>query len=385
MSHRLTVQHLGPVAQADLALGDLTILVGPQASGKSLLLQAFNAVEDLDAVVDALKRHGYHWEQSPSDLVELLFGEGMRGLVSPRTEIVVDGEPWDLTAEAQARWSKRGRKGSRVFYMPAQRVLTLQEGWPRPFTAFDVGVPFVVKQFSEDLRRLLEEGLGGDALFPAERRWKREIRELVSDAIFQGAKVKVDPSRLRKRIVLEVGADGDQLPFMSWSAGQREFIPLMLGLYWLMPTQATPRRQSIEWVIVEEPEMGLHPRAITALALALLDLLKRDYKVVLSTHSPHLLELVWAMNELRTHADFPDALCELFGVRPTAALREVGEAVLGKQTRVYALGHGAGGAVAKDISSLDPGHPDPDVAGWGGLTDFAERAGDVVARKAAAS
>lgn len=101
----------------------------------------------------------------------------------------------------------------------------------RPFTAFDVGAPNVVKRFSEDLRRVVEEGLGGDTVFPAPRRWKREIRELVSDAIFHGSVVKIDRAQLRKPIVLQADSSKDLLPFMSWSAGQREFMLLLLGLY----------------------------------------------------------------------------------------------------------------------------------------------------------
>jgi len=364
-------------------LGDLTLLVGPQASGKSLFLQTLKAVQDLDAIVGALKRHGYDWRSDNQRLVELFYGEGMGGLFGPSSEIRSDDVPWSLLEEANESWSKGSRKTTRAFYIPAQRVLTIQEGWPRPFTAFDVGAPFVVKEFSEDLRRLLEDGLGGDSdqIFPAERRWKQAIRRMVDESIFHGSVVHIDRSQLRKRIVLTAG--GEQLPFMSWSAGQREFIPLMLGLYWLMPAQATPRRQKIELVIIEEPEMGLHPRAITALALAVLDLVKRDYRVVLSTHSPHLVELTWALRSIQGSRGFEDAFCELFDTRPSKPMRDLASEIASKSLRVYSMAHqpDSGQVYAKDISSLDPNSEDPDIAGWGGLTDFAERAGEVVAKQ----
>ncbi len=376
--NRLRIQHLGPIQSVDFTPGDLTILVGPQASGKSLLLQTLKAVIDTDPIVEALKLHGYHWGDKPADFVELVFGEGMGSLVDERTALEVDGRPWDPVSAAREAWSKHGRSGARLFYVPAQRVLTLQEGWPRPFTSFDVETPFVVKQFSEDLRRLLEEGLEDLTLFPAERRWKQEIRELVGSSVFHDAQVHVDSARLRKRIVLQVGND-QRLPFLSWSAGQREFIPLMLGLYWLTPTQARPRRGKLEWVVIEEPEMGLHPGAITAFAMVALDLLKRGYKVVISTHSPHLLELVWALTRIR-HAlsSRPDLLARLFNMKPTSGIQEIGQSIAQKELRVFHMGHTASGVVGKDISTLDPDSDDPDVANWGGLTDFAERANALV-------
>lgn len=379
--HSLRIRNLGPIADVGVELGDLTVLVGPQGSGKSLFLQTLKATLDMDAIVDALKRHGYAVvDDQRGSVAELLYGEGMGSALSPATLIEADGRAWSLPDEAKARWSKKSRGQSRVFYIPAQRVLTLSEGWPRPFTAFDIGVPYVVKQFSEDLRRLLDEGLEGEAIFPAERRWKPEIREQIADAIFHGAEVKVDRARMRKRIVLEPGAGNGQLPFMSWSAGQREFIPLMLGLYGLMPTQATPARQPIRWAIIEEPEMGLHPAAISAVLLAILDLLRRGYRVVVSTHSPHVLELLWAIRALRQHEAFAAHLLGLFGLGASGGLRELAEAIRAKEFRVYAFRHQeAGGVVAKDISTLDPSDDDPDVAAWGGLTDFAERAASEVA------
>jgi ABC-type uncharacterized transport system ATPase subunit len=38
-SFRLQVKQLGPIREADITFGDLTVIVGPQATGKSILLQ----------------------------------------------------------------------------------------------------------------------------------------------------------------------------------------------------------------------------------------------------------------------------------------------------------------------------------------------------------
>ena len=93
---------------------------------------------------------------------------------------------------------------------------------------------------------------------------------MLKQNIFAGFKLVLQTKLMQMRLVLK---DGDQsLPFMVWSSGQREFVPLLLGLYWLMLPSSTGRRGEIKWVVLEELEMGLHPRAIETVLLIVLDL-----------------------------------------------------------------------------------------------------------------
>src|SRR5574337_1675281 len=72
---------------------------------------------------------------------------------------------------------QRKHKEEYLFFVPAQRVLTLRDGWPRPFTDYSPGDPFAVREFSEKLRLLLEqEFTATDNLFPQKHRLKHEIR-----------------------------------------------------------------------------------------------------------------------------------------------------------------------------------------------------------------
>src|SRR5205085_3093501 len=97
-----------------------------------------------------------------------------------------------------------------------------------------------------------------------------------------------------------------------WSAGQREFVPLLLGFYWLMLPARAPRRQGVQWAVIEELEMGLHPRAISVIALLVFELIARGYKVCLSTHSSQLLEAIWALRHLRQNHASPELLLDVF-------------------------------------------------------------------------
>lgn len=141
----------------------------------------------------------------------------------------------------------------------------------------------------------------------------------------------------------------------------------MLGLYHLLPSTLLRKREGTDWVVIEEPEMGLHPQAVTAVMLLVLDLLWRGYRVVLSTHSPHVLTMLWMMRQLRDHKARWQLVCEAFGVVNSPAMRNVAQAALDKNYQAHLLQFDAQGKVTSlDISALDPNSDDERVAGWGG-------------------
>jgi len=375
----LQVSSIGPINRANIDFGDMTVLVGPQATGKSIFLQLFKLAKDTAAIRQTLKRYGYDWQHDWPMFLSLYFGEGMGALWSSNTEVSVNKKTVDLRAKVYARGPIRPES---VFLIPAQRVLTLKGGWPRPFMDFDSGDPFCVRNFSECVRQLMETGLGkGKAVFPQPRRLKKKLRDTLDASIFRNAKLQLDLGMgVRKRLVLNVSQNGQKLPFMVWSAGQREFMPLLLGLYWLMPPAKISRKRGIRWVIIEEPEMGLHPKAILSLVLVLLDLLDRGYRLITSTHSPAVLDIVWAIQELKKARAKPELLGKLFGLKRVGGpLKSVLNTVLNKKVfRTYYFHDTAQGVSVKDISALDPGHEDSTISGWGGLTEFSGHIADVV-------
>jgi hypothetical protein len=234
-----------------------------------------------------------------------------------------------------------------------------------------------VRQFSEELRLLMSDfGASGD-LFPAPRRLKEEFRELVQRHIFPGFNLKVDTHRAQKRLVLAAG--DDLLPFMVWSAGQREFVPLLLGLYYLLTPAGASRRSGVDWAIIEELEMGLHPRAIGVVVLLLFELAARGYRVCVSTHSPQVLDAIWALKHLAKSGAAPQSLLKVFDAPTTPAMVHIAERMMKKiEARVYYFDAQTG--ETRDISNLDPSSPEVSEAGWGGLSEFSGRANEAVAR-----
>jgi hypothetical protein len=377
MSETLHLKNVGPIQDAEVRFGDLTVLVGPQATGKSIFLQFLKLLLDTGPIFRTLRRNGLEWDRRVDTFLDVYLGEGMSSVWQKDSEIRWNGSYVGLLSLVG---SPKKKEHEEAFFIPAQRVLTLsREGWLRPFTDYRAGDPFTVRDFSEKLRVLMDTGFGGGKyVFPQPRRLKSEIRRLVSKNIFGGFRLDLDKTGAQKRLVLrEPGEDATKLPFMVWSAGQREFVPLLLGLYWLTPPTAVKRREQVRWVMIEELEMGLHPKGIEVMLLMVLELLWRGYRVCLSTHSPHVLDLVWALQVLRRHKAHAKHVMKIFGFRTgNPALWKLGRAALEKEARVYFFDRETG--TARDISNLSPAAEQPAEAEWGGLTELSGRVERIV-------
>jgi hypothetical protein len=377
----LVLENIGPIKKAEVSFGDLTVLVGPQATGKSVFLEFLKLLLDSGPIFRSLRKYGLDWNKDRDEFLDLYLGEGMRGIWGKGSRVRWQGRLIDFDEFVRPR---KGKAMERAFFIPAQRVLALsRDGWLRPFEDYRAGDPYVVRDFSEKLRALMVSGLGrGDAIFPQSGRLKSEIRDLLDKSVFSGFRLQVEKSGPQKRLVLREEGRNSKLPFMVWSAGQREFVPLLLGLYWLMPTTRVARRGSVEWVIVEEMELGLHPKGTAAMLAVVLELLFRGYRVCLSTHSPHVLDLVWALRVFRENRARPKSVIKLFGAQPSQSMLHIGKKTLKKSAYVYYFDRESG--ATRDISKLDPGSDAPGEAGWGGLTEFSSHVADEVASVVAA-
>lgn len=369
----MKLRNIGPIRRAELSFGDLTVLVGPQATGKSIALEFLKLLLDKGQVHQQLTRYGTDWSGKVEKFIDAYFGEGMHAIWGANSGIERDGRMVTMK-----QLTRRGRAASaeNVFMIPAQRVLALRNGWPRPFGDYTPGDPFAVRDFSEKLRILIEQEFGTkEQLFPQERRLKKEIRDLLVTHVFGGFSLKIDKVASQKRLVLEHGAE--PLPHMVWSAGQREFVPLLLGLYWLMPPTKISRRAGIRWVVLEELEMGLHPRAINVVLLMVLELVGRGYRVCISTHATQVLEAVWAIQQFQETGADSRSLLRMFNSPQTQQMQSLAAGVLKKTFRVYYFDGETGNT--SDISRLDPDAENDLEARWGGLGEFSARANAVVA------
>lgn len=372
----LRMEQVGPIQAADVTFGDLTVIVGPQATGKSIFLQTLKLVLDRDHIHDTFRHHSVSFNGDASAFLGGYYGKGMAAAwKAGKSTLRWNGKEASLPTLAKP--SKSPSREERLFFIPAQRVMSLTRGMTQNFGQFDYGDPYTLRYFSDTVHDLLQNEFGAKGeLFPQPNRLNETLRKPITQHLYGAAKLSVDSKDFTKRLVLNVPGHSEGLPYTAWSAGQREFTPLLLGLYWLCPAGGASRRDDIEWVVVEEPEMGLHPQGIEAVLLLVLELMKRGYKVVLSTHSPVVLDLVWALQEFKHLRGTEADVRKLLNLGASGYAKELGKAVLAKDMRVYFFSRDN---AVQDISSLSPLSEETAEAEWGGLVGFASRTGQVIA------
>ena len=373
---RISLENIGPIQTADVEFGDLTVVVGPQATGKSIFLQLLKLALDYPAIQTELQRFNIDWRGKSDDFLQLYFGEGMEAIWSENSRLRIDGKSRSLPG--YSRRVRNANRAEKVFFIPAQRVMSLRDGLTRTFNEYRFGDPFALREFSEKLHNLVQNEFGSDTnLFPKKNRLSQVLRDPISKHIFGKFNLQIDTAQSQKRIVLHAPGSKSGLPYLVWSAGQREFVPLLFGLYWLCPPANSARRGELQWAIIEELEMGLHPQAISVVLTLVLELLSRGYKVAVSTHSPHVLDVVWALRYLQENRGTAKDVLGLFDLPSNPTALSIAESALKKSYRVHYFERGG---VVRDISHLDPGSEDSREAGWGGLTEFSGHVGDVVAK-----
>lgn len=373
--HRLVMHNVGPIAKADVTFGDLTVIVGPQATGKSIFLQTLKLVQDRNRIHEVFAHHSVVFNGDPAGFLGGYYGKGMVSAWKDNSSLQWQGKLLSLLDFGKP---SRGKRAESVFFIPAQRVMSLSAGVTQNFGQFNYGDPFALRYFSDVVHDLVQNEFGAKGeLFPQPNRLNADLRRPIDDHLFGGSKLAIDANDFTKRLVLKVPGHSEGLPYTAWSAGQREFTPLLLGLYWLCPGGAVSRRDKIEWVVIEEPEMGLHPQGIVTVLLLVLELLRRGYKVVLSTHSPVVLDMVWALREFQALAGTEQDVRELFGLKNSLVTRELAASALGKDYRVYFFNRDGD---VRDISRLDPAADSAAEAQWGGLVGFASHTGEVIAK-----
>lgn len=381
-TENLDLELFGQIKKANLKLDNLTFLIGPQASGKSIVLQLLKLLIDKKHIRKTLNQYGYNWSNRTNENLDRFFGEGMHSIWNGKSKICYNNDSYKKNFLDPMQGEKPYNAKEQLFYIPAQRVLCLQNGWPRFFSDYDDGIPYVIKHFSESLRRLLENGNwdkdDDNTIFPQNNHLQKYLRKNYSDNIFNDGIIKLD-KRGKKKFKLEI--DRAKISYMAWSAGQKEFMPLLLSFYWLCPAGGVGTRESIKYIVIEEPEMGLHPKAITSLILQIMDLMYRGYKVLISTHSPIFLEFAWAMKSFKDKQAKAQAqaLFDLFDIRKNPKLEKIFNDILeNKIINTYYFKKEEKKVIVEDISSLDAGDNDKSISEWGGISEFAGKASDIV-------
>jgi AAA15 family ATPase/GTPase len=379
---RLTLENVGPIKHADIKFGDLTILVGPQATGKTVFLQTLKLFEDVRSIVRILKANDWYWEKNLNTFLQLFYGEGMDYLINDKSKISMNSKEQSLLQYISRGYEKQE---ANCFYIPAQRYTTLENGWPRSFNNYIERTPYVMREFGDVLNAKLQNYKEGNKhLFPMEGKIGKAIKSGLESSIFENAKLSIKMDVGNYKIELSPHGGSESIPLNAASAGQREFAPYLYGLYYLLPAGKVLNIKGVNTVIIEELEMGLHPKAIGDAFLSVLDLLSRGYRVVMSTHSPVMIDYVWALVEYqKSKKNIPvgSYLIDLFGIKTSDWITRL-NVVVEKNIKLYYFkptGKYAS-SITSDISSLDLFAENDDVSSWGDLTSFSTHVGDIISQ-----
>lgn len=136
---------IGQFADISVDFGDLTLLVGAQGTGKSIFLQLFKLSQDQKYVKNTMNQFGQDWNmKSRPGLMAAYFGEGMNHIWRPQSRILRDGRD---AAPSPRMPVKEKNYAETVYYIPAQRVLTMLTGWPQPYRSYTPRDPFYCEKF----------------------------------------------------------------------------------------------------------------------------------------------------------------------------------------------------------------------------------------------
>lgn len=375
---KFDIKKLGPIDKVSVDVGDLTILIGPQASGKSLALQVLKLLLDKAYIRADLSKYGYN--TSTSKILSTYLGEGMGNIWNERTSVSLDGiriKKSDMGKSVEDDHSAT----ETLFYIPAQRILSMTDGRPKNFMEFDNTNPYVLRHFSESIRLLAQNGLGdSDVVFPIGTRLKHPVIEALNRAIFHDSSIVFENRDGIKKMRMQI--DDSNIPFMTWSAGQKEFVPLLMGLYCVSgPPNKIINKDDVQYVVIEEPEMGLHPSAVLAILLQALLLIDAGKKVIISTHSSVPLEFAWAYNYIKGCKlnSKSEMMGELFGIK-TNDSNKMFRKLTDIDLKTYYLSRKDNGVRSIDITTLNVASEKTEISEWGGLTEFSSIVGNVVSK-----
>ncbi|MDX1960092.1 MAG: AAA family ATPase [Leptospiraceae bacterium] len=379
-------ENIGPIKKAKIELGDLTIFVGPQSSGKTIALELIHLLfeENYKYISNSIKKSSMFYDKDVFSFLDKYLGENMSSIYNKEnSSIKKNGKLVTLENLVINKSYKTGSEKTSNF-IPAQRVLMFNRaGGLKVPDDFNNQDPFVLTDFTQEIREYLSEKnpnvkklLNEDRikLFPnkGSRIFISEIEDKIANSLFKEYSIYLEKTdKLSTRLVLN-SENKKSIPFLSWSAGQREFAPLLLALIKL---HSARKAKDYNLLIVEELEMGLHPDGVMNALLLILYTIHRGYKVILSSHSYHLLEFIWYLNQLKD-SKLKSKKLELANIflgenDHSQIVLNAFEKILKMDYKVYFFDKEDN--EVKDITTLDSLHSNPAIAEWGGFNQYSKR------------
>ncbi len=258
MLQNITIENFRCLRHVDVPLRPLTILIGPNDSGKSAFLAAL-----------------MHASARPASCGQWDIWRGLTVEVS----IVVEADEggYQYRSAERIRIPKPDPLKPLGFYcLPSKGVAMQCEGYP------DTGAPPVIAENGVNVAALL------DYMLRRDRKTFDELNAALSRLVpgFERLEIATPDKSVRE---IDFVIDGGlRIPADQASVGVK-----LLLFFVSLAYHPTPHKL----ILIEEPENGVHPRRLEDVIRLLREITQGKHggkaaQVILTTHSPHLLDYV---------------------------------------------------------------------------------------------
>ncbi len=343
MAVTLEIRDFSCIKKASFKLSPLTVIIGPQASGKSVISKLtffflslwndqFSSLEDGDDLEAFRLKIAERFSQTfpltawGASKFSISFSAGAwsvtmtrgtkKGAVSDSLKIVFSDFLADHYESLRTRLESMAKKAA-----PERALVAMEYVWQlrqasekvmakelgRDFFPYQLFIPAGRSFFTNAGKAvmLLEQGNMVDPFVARFGRYFANARDRM--LTMRSSAVSSTPSgRIFEQLITEIlggsvkrdraseyleARDGRKIPFMVMSSGQQELIPLVLALKYWEPF--APRRVGTSLMCIEEPEAHLFPSAQNRLVELLALIVNSDPKhrssLLITTHSPYVL------------------------------------------------------------------------------------------------
>jgi hypothetical protein len=322
-NRRLLIHYFGPIQHADVQLHNLTVFVGPQATGKSLAMQLCYFMQWLERLVIPMDDSE---QPAPQEILLHSLKSYLSTEISTyastnthicwysdteqeetRQEIWWRGSKFHLNDALLARVQrilagKNSLSENEGVYIPAGRIVY---SYVTPSQSMRIAAQRVTLQWPHSMYsfyELLEETIRN--LWQQQEQQKRRssaASNISEDTSFLKQRIQsIIQGQLHYRhntILLDIG--NKTLTPQIFAAGQMEIWP-----FCALVENGFLLEQSLEHVFFEEPEAHLHPGAQIQVMEIIAFLVNKGVEFLLTTHSPYML---YTLNNFLTASEILQA------------------------------------------------------------------------------
>ncbi len=301
---KIVLKGFKSIAECELELGALNVLIGCNGAGKSNFIAFFKMIQQMleDNLQVFVSRQGgpdsiLHFGRKITEtmFIELHFGNNgyqasFEATNDNRLMIAEESFLWNMCDPkyvASGQFESQVKKGTGTGI--DKYVVPAMSNW-RVYHFHDTSDSALVKQSHKINDNLyLRPDARNLAAFlyllknKYEPNYQRIVKTIRLVAPFFGDFVLRPSTENKESIELEWNERGQDLPFKAHDLSDGTLRFICLATVVLQPAKLQP-----ETILIDEPELGLHPYAIATLA-ALIRSLSKDKQVIISTQSVELL------------------------------------------------------------------------------------------------